>query len=95
MHLLENLPLFHARCVICTIPLVETGKALLHGLRHHDYRGKVALTAHAERDAEQLAAAGADIVLRPYPLAAMAAAEVLDQLLGHGEQGGDSGTPAA
>lgn len=95
MHLLEHLPLSHARCVISTIPLPETSKALLHGLRHHDYRGKVALTAHSERDAEQLATVGADLILRPYPLAAMAAAEVLDQLLGRGEQGGDSGTPPA
>ncbi|MGX6745680.1 cation:proton antiporter [Streptomyces xantholiticus] len=95
MHLLENLPLSHARCVISTIPLPETSKTLLHGLRHHDYRGKVALTAHSERDAEQLDDAGADLILRPYPLAAVAAAEVIDQLLGRGEQGGDSGRPPA
>ncbi|WP_228973320.1 cation:proton antiporter [Streptomyces sp. DH12] len=93
MHLLENLPLTHARCVISTIPRPETGKALLHGLRHHGYPGRVALTAHSERDAEQLAAAGADLVLRPYPLAAMAAAEVLDQLLGDGGERFDSDGP--
>ncbi|GAA2494968.1 cation:proton antiporter family protein [Streptomyces gobitricini] len=93
MHLLENLPLSHARCVISTVPLAETSKALLHGLRHHDYRGKVALTAHSERDAEQLAAVGADLILRPYPLAAMAADEVLDQLLGDGGEGSDSDRP--
>jgi hypothetical protein len=93
MHLLENLPLSRARCVICTIPLLETSRALLHGLRHHDYQGKVALTAHSEHDAEQLDSAGADVILRVFPLAAMAAAEVLDQLLGRGEQHGPSGIP--
>ncbi|WP_267241596.1 cation:proton antiporter [Streptomyces sp. PR69] len=95
MHLLESLPLSRARCVISTIPLTETSKALLHGLRHHDYQGKVALTAHSERDAKQLDAAGADLILRPYPLAAMAAAEVLEQLLGHGDQDRGSGSPPA
>ncbi len=95
MHLLENLPLSRARCVISTIPLPETGKALLQGLRHHDYQGTVALTAHSERDAGQLDAAGADLVLQPYPLAATAAAEALDRLLQRGGQDGEPQSGAA
>ncbi|MFE7765331.1 cation:proton antiporter [Streptomyces sp. NPDC057438] len=87
MHFLESLPLSQARCVISTMPLPETGKALVHGLRHHGYRGKVVLTARSPRDAEQLERAGADVVLEPYPLAARATAEVLDQLLRPSDDG--------
>jgi Kef-type K+ transport system membrane component KefB len=81
MHLLESLPLARARCVISTVPLTEVGMALLHGLRHHHYRGRVVLTSHSPTDAEGLADAGADIVLQPYPLAADAAADAVDRLL--------------
>lgn len=94
MHLLESLPLSHARCVISTVPLPEAGKALVHGLRHHGYRGKVVLTAHSRRDAEQLDQAGADVILQPYPLAATATVEVLDQLLQPGGNEGDADAQA-
>jgi Kef-type K+ transport system membrane component KefB len=91
MHLLETLPLSRTRCVISTVPLPEIGLALIHGLRHHDYRGRVVLTAHSQRAAEQLVAAGADVILEPYPLAASAAAEVVDQLLRPGREAADGG----
>jgi predicted Kef-type K+ transport protein len=81
VHFLETLPLTQARLVISTIPLLETNKALLHGLRHHEYRGRIALTAHTVHDADQLRAAGAEIVLEPFSLAAEATTAVLDQLV--------------
>jgi hypothetical protein len=92
MHLLETLPLSRTRCVISTVPLPEIGLALIHGLRHHDYRGRVVLTAHSPRAAEQLVAAGADVILEPYPLAASAAAEVVDHLLRPGREAADGGS---
>ncbi|AYY15624.1 sodium:proton exchanger [Actinobacteria bacterium YIM 96077] len=82
-HFLESLPLSRARGVICTVPVPEISKALLHGLRHHGYRGRVALTAHTSRDAEQLRAAGADVVLEPFAFAATATADALDEVIGH------------
>ncbi|WP_340559019.1 cation:proton antiporter [Streptomyces sp. GSL17-111] len=81
IHLLESLPLSRARCVISTVPVPAVGRALVHGLRHHGYRGTVVLTAHSSRDAEQLDGAGADLVLKPYPMAATATVEVIDRLL--------------
>ncbi|GAA1996305.1 cation:proton antiporter [Nocardiopsis rhodophaea] len=80
VHFLETLPLDQARCVISTVPFLETNKALLHGLRHHHYTGKIALTAHNPREAEQLWAAGADVVLEPFSLAATAALDTLNGL---------------
>ncbi|WP_046468079.1 cation:proton antiporter [Allosalinactinospora lopnorensis] len=74
---LETLPLNRARLVVSTIPVVETNRTLLHALRHHDYQGRVALTAHTARDAAQLRAAGADIVLEPF---SSAAAETLTMI---------------
>ncbi|MDI2030196.1 cation:proton antiporter [Saccharopolyspora sp. TS4A08] len=80
-YLLESRSLSRARFVISTIPLLETNAALLHGLRQHDYPGKIALTAHTRHDSEQLRAAGVDIVLEPFTDAARAAAEVLHELV--------------
>jgi Kef-type K+ transport system membrane component KefB len=81
VHFLETLPLARARCVISTVPLLETNKVLLHGLRHHDYRGGVAVTAHSRRAAEQLRAAGVDLVIEPFDLAASATSEALEAML--------------
>ncbi|MEE1939688.1 cation:proton antiporter family protein [Streptomyces sp. TRM 70361] len=81
VHFLENLPLARARCVISTIPLTDTSRALLHGLRHHGYRGYVALTAHTPRTAEQLRTAGADLVIEPFDAAASEVAESVEELL--------------
>ncbi|MDB1088253.1 cation:proton antiporter [Streptomyces sp. ACA25] len=77
VHFLETLPLTQARYVISTVPVPETGRALLHGLEHHNYGGRTVLTAHTRRDADLLREAGADIVLEPFAAAATAAAEAL------------------
>ncbi len=89
LHFLETLPLSTVRYVISTIPVTEINKALLQGLRHHGYRGVVALTAHTARDAALLREAGADVVLEPFAAAADATTEALDRLGLHG--GGHDG----
>ncbi|MEE4024548.1 cation:proton antiporter family protein [Gordonia sp. PKS22-38] len=81
LHFLETLPLTRARFIISTIPTMDANFALLHALAHHDYAGHVVMTAHHPHDAEALRAAGADIVLEPFSLAAEATTEILDHLI--------------
>ncbi|AEF41436.1 cation:proton antiporter [Hoyosella subflava] len=81
IHFLETLPLSRAKCVVSSVPLLDTNKALLHGLRHHDYRGCVALTAHTMRDAMELQRSGADIVLEPFDFAATTTANSLAEMI--------------
>ncbi|MBN3929424.1 cation:proton antiporter [Streptomyces verrucosisporus] len=81
VHFLESLPLARARCVVSAIPVADTNRALLHGLRHHGYRGVTAVTAHNRRDAEHLRAEGVDLVIEPFAAAASDAAAALDGLL--------------
>lgn len=78
VHFLESLPLASARDVVSTIPVLETNMALLAALQHHDYQGRVAVTAHHAHEAEQLRAAGADMVLEPFVMAAVAGTESLE-----------------
>lgn len=80
-HLLEALPLSRAKSVVSAIPVLGTNVALLHSLRHHQFEGTVALTAHTRHDAEQLSAAGADIVLEPFSAAANTTSDRLHALL--------------
>ncbi|WP_051004133.1 MULTISPECIES: cation:proton antiporter [unclassified Rhodococcus (in: high G+C Gram-positive bacteria)] len=80
LHFLETLPLARARCVISTIPLIDTNKALLHGLRHHGYQGLIVVTAHTPHDADQLRYAGAELVLEPFSLAAEVTMDVIARL---------------
>jgi len=72
-----TLPLAQARWVVCTVPVREANLALLHALRAHGFRGKVALTAHSVYDARLLEQQHADLVLRPFRAAAEQAAEAL------------------
>ncbi|OOL31332.1 sodium:proton exchanger [Rhodococcus rhodochrous] len=81
-HFLETLPLSKVRYVISTIPVPDTTLALLHGLRHHGFHGKVAVTAHGSHDSERLLTAGADLVLDPFALAATTTTDTLDRLVG-------------
>lgn len=81
MYFLETLPLSHVRCVISTIPTLDTNLALLHGLRQHGYTGRIAPTAFTAHDAEQLLAAGGNTVLEPFALAAEASAAKFADLI--------------
>lgn len=65
--LIHALPLHGTSWVVSTVPDRSVNLALLHGLDHAD---SVALTAHDDHDAERLAAAGVDVVLRPFHAAA-------------------------
>ncbi|TDD34929.1 cation:proton antiporter [Saccharopolyspora elongata] len=79
---LHSLPLHQARWVVSTIPGIDTNLALLHGLRHHNYQGRIALTAHTQRDAHRLNRAKPDIVLEPFSSAATATLSVITTDLG-------------
>jgi Kef-type K+ transport system membrane component KefB len=72
-----TLPLGQMRWVVSSVRELPVNLALLHGLRDHGYKGRVAVTAHTTPDAEQLEQAGADRVLFPY---ADAAAKAVDNL---------------
>lgn len=71
----ETLPLAHVGAIVSTIPEVPTNLALLASLRRHGYDGVFAATVHVVADAEVLAAAGTDIVLKPFADAANQAAD--------------------
>lgn len=79
--LLAALPLDRARYVISAIPVLQTNLALLHGLRHHQFDGAIALTAHTSHDAERLRATGVHTVLEPFSAAAHTTSETLHDLL--------------
>jgi predicted Kef-type K+ transport protein len=83
---LESLPLGQARWVISTIPAAEGNLALLHALRHHHYRGRIALTALTSRDAQRLSATDAEVVLEPFATATDAVLEMIASTppAGHG-----------
>lgn len=81
VHLLDFLPLDRARYVISAIPVLATNLALLQGLRHHQYAGTIVLTAHTRHDADELRAAGVDVILEPFSTAATATSDELHRLL--------------
>ncbi|HET6245842.1 MAG: cation:proton antiporter [Bacteroidetes bacterium] len=60
------LPLSKAKFVISTISDVTINLSLLKYLKEADYKGKIALTVHHNKDAERLTKAGADIILFPF-----------------------------
>ncbi len=62
----STLPLSHAHWVVCSIPQVTANLALLQVLSRHEYSGRIATTAHHERDAAILKNAGSELVLLPF-----------------------------
>jgi len=72
-----TLPLARAHWVINTAPQRDVNLALLNGLQTHGYRGRTALTAHSENDAEVLRRKGANIVFLPFADAAEQAADAI------------------
>jgi Kef-type K+ transport system membrane component KefB len=82
--LVAALPLAGARWAISSIPVHAGGLthedhrlALIEALRSRQFRGRVAVTAHAEAEVDGLRARGADLVLLPFQDAAERAAELL------------------
>jgi Kef-type K+ transport system membrane component KefB len=85
---LAHLPLEQARFVVSTVPssqgvLSEADPriALLHGLKDHRFRGKVAVAMRTDYDAAALSREGVDVVLSPFTDAATyAVASIAGQL---------------
>ncbi|PHS26167.1 MAG: sodium:proton exchanger [Methylophaga sp.] len=74
---MATLPLDNIYWVISSVRDQSINLALLHGLREHGYRGKVAVTAHSSKNAKQLQNAGANKILTPYEDAAFEAVDKL------------------
>jgi Kef-type K+ transport system membrane component KefB len=98
--LIDALPLRGAVWVVSTVPDRSVNLALLHGLEHADFGGSVALTAHNDHDAARLEAAGVEVVLQPFTVAADRGASLLLDATEHlgsrpGDPPNDSDRPGA
>ena len=71
------LPISQTQWVVSTIPGRDIGLTLLHSLKHHGFKGGVALTCHTLQDVDLLKQEGADQVLLPFRDAAQEAARML------------------
>jgi Kef-type K+ transport system membrane component KefB len=78
--MLATLPLAETRWVVCSIRETHINLALLHTLKQLRYRGRIIVSAHHADAEQQLQAAGAHLVLRPY---ADAAEQAVDLITGH------------
>lgn len=72
-----TLPLDKTKWVVSTIPGEDLSLNLLHVLKEHQFKGKIALTSHSSQEMEVLRQAGADLVLLPFRDAAKQATEML------------------
>ena len=77
--LFHSIPLERAKWVINTIRGQDQCIVLLHTLKQHNFKGRIALTAHSVNDREMLMKVGADLVLLPFRDAAKEAADSLKQ----------------
>jgi Kef-type K+ transport system membrane component KefB len=71
------LPLPESGWIVSTIRRTDANLALLHGLTHEGYIGRVAVAAHRRADVQPLLDAGADRVLLPYASAAKEVVELV------------------
>ncbi|MCL0048091.1 cation:proton antiporter [Dehalococcoidia bacterium] len=71
------LPLHQSHWVVSTVRYGEVNRILLRSLRHNNYAGRIALTAHRADEARNLAKAGVDLVLMPFVDAAEQAVDML------------------
>jgi Kef-type K+ transport system membrane component KefB len=85
---LGHLPLGSAKVMISSVPSVSSGLsdtdprlALLHGLREHGFKGKIAVAMRTDYDEEALKRQGADVVLSPFVDAATFAVTTVEKLL--------------
>ena len=56
---------------------MDVNLSLLDALRNNGFSGRMAFTAHSQRDAELLQESGADRILTPFAHAAREAAQIL------------------
>jgi Trk K+ transport system NAD-binding subunit len=75
--LFEHLPLKDVSWIVSTAPDIETSRVLLHHLRQHGFRGKVAVACRTADEGDTLRLDGADVLLRPYADAAEQAADAI------------------
>lgn len=75
--LVDRLPLRDVKWVVSTAPDIETSRGLLHHLRRHGFRGKVAVACRTADEGDTLRIEGADVLLRPYADAAEQAADAI------------------
>jgi len=72
--LFHSIPLSRAKWVINTIRGEDQCLVLLNTLKQHNFKGRIALTAHTVNDKDALMNVGADLVLLPFRDAAREAA---------------------
>lgn len=77
--LFHSIPLRHAKWVINTVRGQDQCLVLLHTLKQHSFKGRIALTAHTLNDKDALMNVGADMVLLPFRDAAREAADLLKE----------------
>lgn len=77
--LFHSIPLAHAKWVINTIRGQDQCLVLLHTLKQHNFKGRIALTAHTVNERDALMNVGADLVLLPFRDAAREAADSLKE----------------
>lgn len=86
--LVATLPLARTHWVVSTVRDRNVNRMLLHGLRHGNYRGGVAIASSSHRDAQLFQQDGIDLILVPY---ADAAKEAADRLMSARFDGGPQG----
>jgi Kef-type K+ transport system membrane component KefB len=84
-----TLPLGRLRCIVCAVPGLSTNLTLIRALRQHQFRGRVAGTAHRSEDSSVLRDAGFDLVMMPFVDAANRAGGEIALAL---QEGGDDRT---
>jgi Trk K+ transport system NAD-binding subunit len=90
---LATLPLARTDSVVSTLRERDVNMALLHGLKHQAYAGKVAVTAESPADVERYRQAGADVAFLPYADAAVTAVDRLLDSARVKDGGGTLGRP--
>ena len=80
---LESLPLASTSWVVSTLPLLESTRMLVHGLRRAGYQGAIAVTARSEHDVAALRALPIQHIYVPYHEAGLHAVDHLAAQLSH------------
>jgi Kef-type K+ transport system membrane component KefB len=80
---LESLPLASTSWVVSTLPLLESTRMLVHGLRRAGYQGPIAVAARSEQDAAALRALPIQHIYVPYHEAGLHAVDHLAAHLGY------------
>lgn len=77
LDLLSSLSLEKIQCVVSTIPHIDVNIALSKELKHNDFKGVVAQTAHHRKDVKVLEDLGVELILEPFIVAAQSVADAI------------------